>query len=156
MEKLNIRNKINQKYILRKNGSLDIGTINEEATLTQQHYKDSTDVNNIVKQYDQTGMLPTSNKVAQFLDVSNIQDYQTSLQTVYEAQKAFDNLPANVRTRFENDPSKLIAFIEDDKNSDEAYTLGLTNTKPKNETKLNQNENNNTQNPVPPQSSSQS
>lgn len=124
---MEIRKRDNQQVILRKNGTLDISSINKEKSLTQQQYKESTDVNNIVKQYEQTGVLPTSNKVAQFMDVSDIQDYQKSLETVYEAQKAFDALPAAIRNKMDNDPAKLIAFLEDDKNLQEAINLGLIN-----------------------------
>lgn len=114
-----------QKYILRKNGSLKISSINSEPSKTQQQFKAECDINNIVKSYSQTGILPVSTKVGAFLDVSNISDYQTSLNTVYQAQKAFDDLPSKIRTRFKNDPNELIAFIEDDKNHEEALTLGL-------------------------------
>lgn len=140
---MEIRKRINQKVILRKNGTLDIGSVNEEPSMTQQQYKDSCDINNIIKQYAQTGELPLSNKVGQFLDVSNVQDYQSALTTVYEAQKAFDQLPSNIRSRFENDPNQLIAFLEDDKNYNEAQQLGLLKSTPQNQNL----------NPNPPQSS---
>lgn len=130
---MEIRKRINQKVILRKNGTLDIGSVNEERSMTQQQYKDSCDINNIIKQYAQTGELPLSNKVGQFLDVSNVQDYQSALTTVYEAQKAFDQLPSNIRSRFENDPNQLIAFLEDDKNFNEAQQLGLLKSIPQNQ-----------------------
>lgn len=130
---MEIRKRINQKVILRKNGTLDIGSVNEEPSMTQQQYKDSCDINNIIKQYAQTGELPLSNKVGQFLDVSNVQDYQSALTTVYEAQKAFDQLPSNIRSRFENDPNQLIAFLEDDKNYNEAQQLGLLKSTPQNQ-----------------------
>lgn len=122
---MDIRQKPNQKITVRKNGTIDIGSINEEPTLAQQQFKDECDINNIIKNYSQTGVLPVSKKVGAFLDVSNVADYQTSLQTVYEAQKAFDALPSNIRSRFENDPNQLLAFIEDDANRDEALKLGL-------------------------------
>lgn len=130
---MEIRKRINQKVILRKNGTLDIGSVNEEPSMTQQQYKESCDINNIIKQYAQTGELPLSNKVGQFLDVSNVQDYQSALTTVYEAQKAFDQLPSNIRSRFENDPNQLIAFLEDDKNHNEAQKLGLLKSTPQNQ-----------------------
>lgn len=122
---MDIRQKPNQKITVRKNGTIDIGTINLEPSRTQQQFKDECDINNIIKTYSQTGVLPVSKKVGAFLDVSNVADYQTSLQTVYEAQRAFDALPSKIRTRFENDPNQLLAFIEDDKNYDEALSLGL-------------------------------
>jgi len=141
MEK--IKQRPNQKVILRKNGTLRVVTVNNEPTLTQQQFKESSDINNIIKQYSQTGELPLSNKVGKFLDVSNVQDYQTALTTVYEAQRAFDELPSKVRSRFENDPNQLIAFIEDDKNYQEAFELGLLN---KNPITANQNQNQSPQN----------
>lgn len=122
---MDIRQKPLQKHILRKNGSLKISSLNTDPSLTQQQFKDECDINNIIKTYSQTGALPVSKKVGAFLDVSNVTDYQTSLQTVYEAQRAFDALPSKIRTRFENDPNQLLAFIEDDKNHDEALSLGL-------------------------------
>ena len=122
---MDIRQKPSQKHILRKNGSLKISSLNTDPSLTQQQFKDECDINNIIKTYSQTGVLPVSKKVGAFLDVSNVTDYQTSLQTVYEAQRAFDALPSKIRTRFENDPNLLLAFIEDDKNYDEALSLGL-------------------------------
>lgn len=122
---MDIRQKPNQKITVRKNGTIDIGSINDEKTLTQQQFKDECDINNIIKNYSQTGVLPVSQKVGAFLDVSNVADYQTALQTVFEAQKAFDALPSSIRSKFENDPNQLLAFIEDDKNYDEALKLGL-------------------------------
>ena len=115
----------NQKITVRKNGTLKIETINNEPTLTQQQFKEQCDINNIIKHYTQTGELPLSKKVGQFLDVSNVQDYQSALHTVFEAQAAFDSLPSNVRAKFENDPNQLVAFIEDDSNHEEALKLGL-------------------------------
>lgn len=122
---MEIRQKPNQKITVRKNGTIAVESINTEPTMTQQQFKDQCDINNIIKNYTQTGELPLSKKVGQFLDVSNIQDYQTSLQTVFEAQQNFDALPSNIRSHFQNDPTQLLAFIEDDANYDEALKLGL-------------------------------
>lgn len=122
---MDIRQKPNQKITVRKNGTIRIESLNSDPTLSQQQFKEQCDINNIIKHYTATGELPLSKKVGQFLDVSNIQDYQTSLQTVFEAQKAFDDLPSSIRSRFENDPTQLVAFIEDDSNHEEALKLGL-------------------------------
>jgi phage internal scaffolding protein len=142
---MEIRQKPNQKITIRKNGTIDISSINTEPTLTQQQFKEQCDINNIIKHYTQTGELPLSKKVGQFLDVSNVQDYQTALQTVFDAQKAFDNLPSHVRSKFHNDPNNLLAFIEDDSNYEEAIKLGLLNETAKSKIQ-NQNQNTNTAN----------
>ena len=122
---MDIRKKPNQIITRRKNGTLSIQSVNDLPTLTQQQFKEQCDINNIIKHYTQTGELPLSKKVGQFLDVSNVQDYQTALQTVFDAQNAFDALPSKIRSRFENDPNQLVAFIEDDANHEEALKLGL-------------------------------
>ena len=44
-----------------------------------------------------------------------------------DAQNAFDQLPSEVRNKFHNDPAKLIGFLKDEKNNEEAYALGLKN-----------------------------
>lgn len=122
---MDIRQKPEQKHILRKNGTLKIATLNKEPSLTQQQFREECDINNIIKIHSQTGVLPVSTKVGAFLDVSNVKDYQTSLHTVFEAQRAFDDLPSKIRSRFKNDPNQLLAFVEDEANHEEALQLGL-------------------------------
>ena len=146
---MDIRQKPNQKITVRKNGTIAIESINSEPTLTQQQFKEQCDINNIIKNYTQTGELPLSQKVGQFLDVSHVQDYQTALNTVIEAQSAFDNLPSKIRSRFENDPNQLLAFIEDDANYAEAQTLGLLPQNQSPSQTTNQNTANNSQ-PISP------
>lgn len=106
-----------------------LGTMNMEPTKTQQQYKDECDINNIVKKYDDTGHIThiRKNGVGVFGDFSQLQDYQGMLDTVIAAQDSFMLLPAEVRTRFRNDPGYLIDFLNDEKNYDEALALGLVN-----------------------------
>lgn len=40
------------------------------------------------------------------------------------------DLPAKVRSRFENDPQKFLEFCSDPKNRDEAVSLGLIMSAP--------------------------
>ena len=61
-------------------------------------------------------------------DVSQFGDYQSSFELIRSAQAQFDALPSSVRDRFDNDPSKLIAFLNDPDNRAEAEKLGLLNT----------------------------
>lgn len=92
---------------------------------TKQSFKDECDVNNIVNRWLRSGVAPASSQVAQFLDVSNVPDYHGALNIVRAAQGAFGALPSAVRDRFENDPALLLAFLDDEKNYDEALSLGL-------------------------------
>lgn len=110
----------------RSNGTLRIQTVNELPTLTQQQFKNECDVNHIMKKYEQTGQLFHLNrKAGVYADLSNITDYQSMLHTVMDAQEKFSSLPAEVRKKFDNDPSKLIQFLSDPKNTEQAVELGL-------------------------------
>jgi phage internal scaffolding protein len=101
----------------------------EDATLTQQHFKDETDINNILRQFNITGLLPQSPLSPRYGDFTGISDYQTALNAVIAAESEFDGLPAEIRARFNNNPEELINFLENDKNYDEAVKLGLVNAK---------------------------
>lgn len=97
----------------------------KKPSLTQQNFKDETDINNIVQKYQMTGILPTQNNLPYFGDVSNIPDYQTALNIVQEAQQVFGDLPSKIRSRFGNDPTQLVLFLENPENREEGVKLGL-------------------------------
>lgn len=111
-------------------GRTVVETINEEPSMTQQQYKDECDINNIMKKYTSTGQFThVTSKKGIYGDFSEIKDYQGMLDTVMMAQDAFATLPAEVRSRFRNDPGYLLDFLQDEKNYDEALKLGLVNEK---------------------------
>jgi phage internal scaffolding protein len=97
----------------------------EEPSLAQQHFKDECDINNILRQFNITGLLPESPLSPRYGDFSGISDYHTALNRVIAAQDEFEALPAQIRARFDNDPSKLIEFLENSENRPEAESLGL-------------------------------
>lgn len=97
-----------------------------EASLTQQEFADETDLNKIMEKYAAgMGTLPVRSDTPLFGDFSNIPDYATSLEIVSKANEAFSNLPSALRARFDNDPQKLLSFLNDKANKDEAIKLGL-------------------------------
>ena len=99
----------------------------EDATLAQQHYKDECDINNILRQFNVTGLLPENALSPRYGDFTGISDYQTALNQVIAAEDEFMRLPADLRARFGNDPAQLIEFMENSENKDEAIKLGLVN-----------------------------
>lgn len=99
----------------------------EDATLTQQHFKDECDINNILRQFNVTGLLPESTLSPRYGDFTGITDYHSALNQVIAAEDEFMRLPANIRSRFDNDPANLIDFLEKSENKDEAIKLGLIN-----------------------------
>lgn len=96
---------------------------------TKQAFKDESDINNILKRYNVTGVLPDQSRaaLAHFGDFTNVPSYDEALNTVIESQAAFMQLPAVMRQRFGNDPQHLLAFLSDENNREEAIKLGFVN-----------------------------
>jgi phage internal scaffolding protein len=97
----------------------------EDATLAQQHFKDECDINNILRQFNVTGLLPEAPLSPRYGDFSGITDYHTAMNAVIAAEDGFMALPADLRARFQNDPAQLIDFLSDENNRSEAEKLGL-------------------------------
>lgn len=115
-----------------ENGRTRVRTINDLPSLTDQHYKDQCDVNNIIKKYKKTGQVTHLNRArGVFADLSGITDYHQMVNNIMTAQDAFGKLPAHLRSRFENDPGKLLEFLADSNNKEEAIKLGLVENKQK-------------------------
>ena len=101
----------------------------EEPSLAQQQFKDETDINNILRQFNITGQLPNSTLSPRYGDFTGISDYKTALDRVIAADEEFMNLPATIRARFNNDAAELIQFLDNEENRAEAEKLGLVEPK---------------------------
>lgn len=100
-------------------------------SLTQQHFKDECDINNIMKHYTESGLLPTGTAAtAVYGDFSTVEDYLTALNTIDQATDQFNQLPSKVRDRFRNDPAELLDFILKPENKAEAQAIGLLASEP--------------------------
>nr|QJB20028.1 MAG: internal scaffolding protein [Microvirus sp.] len=114
------------KLITELGGRRRVQTINTEPTRTQQQFAEECDINYIMKKYETTGEFSTHFKQGgRYADFSNITDFQDMLHTVQYAQDAFMTLPAEIRSRFRNDPQQILTFLQDPKNYDEGVKLGL-------------------------------
>jgi len=82
-------------------------------SLTQQQFKDSVDVNKIVKQYAETGVDPYAARRAtmRYGEVPS-QDYTEAMFHVAEVNSAFHALPAVERASYQNDPARWLAAQE--------------------------------------------
>jgi len=100
-------------------------------SLTKQSFSDVADINKIIARYEKTGMVENLNSRQPFYgDVSAFVSYKDSLDIVNGAQALFMAMDANVRARFENDPQKMIDFLDDPANIDEAIELGMAVKRP--------------------------
>lgn len=101
--------------------ALDTGDV----TLVQQQFLEEADINTIMRRYGQTGVAPLAKSPPEYGDFRGINDFQTAMLEMQIAKESFAALPALVRDRFANDPARLIAFLGDEGNLDEARKLGL-------------------------------
>lgn len=106
------------------------GLLCEDDSLAQQHFKDEADINEIVRRFGLTGEMPANPHLPVSGDFTAVTDYQTALNAVMAAQEGFMALPPDLRSRFYNDPQKLLVFLEDPSNHAEAVRLGLVNPPP--------------------------
>lgn len=106
--------------------SVEIHTGDE--TPVKQYFKDECDINNILKNYNQTGLLNHINPIAgDYLDLPDALDLQSSLEIVLQAQTAFADLPATTREAFHNDPVEFLQAVQDPTQKDRLIELGLIN-----------------------------
>lgn len=87
---------------------------------TQQHFKDECDINYLLKHYN--GQTPPP---AVYGDCSMFSDLQSAIERVESAYDAFDNLPSEVRQRFNQSPVEFFDFANNPSNYDELVNLGL-------------------------------
>lgn len=93
---------------------------------TKQEFKEECDINNILKRYENDGLLPDMIKVdPQYGDFSNVASYQEACNITIKAQEQFLALSAKVRAKFNHDPAEMLAFVANPKNKEELVELGL-------------------------------
>jgi len=102
--------------------------IPEGESMTQQQFKDECDINNILKRYQTTGIMPNGTREPMFDDFTQMPDLQEAFAIIQLAEKDFvQNCPAVLRKRFGNDPLEFVNYLNNPENYDEAVKLGLIN-----------------------------
>lgn len=99
----------------------------DDVGLTQQQFKDDCDINIILDRIARTGDFPqdSGGQYGDFTDMAS--DYHAVMNCIIEAKEEFNALPFDLRKRFDFSSEKLVAFLEDVKNLQEAQDLGLVN-----------------------------
>ena len=97
--------------------------------LTEQNHKDETDINNIVRKYNKTGLIDHLNQFEKHYGDMTGYDYQEAMNTVAAANTMFEGLPSSIRNKFDNDPAKFINFVDDEANADKLVEMGLAKPK---------------------------
>lgn len=115
--------------------------------LTDQSFKKSQDINNIMKQYSKTGILPSTREhLARYVDNTQVLSIEEAHEVIKNANEMFMQLPADIRKLMDNDPSKMVEYIKNPNNKEilvkhgvlidngmyEKDSLGSTSPKPEN------------------------
>lgn len=75
--------------------------------------------------YQKTGLLPVQPGSKTYGDFTGVESFQDAYNRVLESQASFLKLPSALRKKFDNDPGKLLAFLENDENRAKAIEYGL-------------------------------
>ena len=101
-----------------------------DPSLTRQDSAEEADINTIVRNFGVTGVLPQGIRVPSYGDFDTVSDFQSAIEAVRLAEDSFSKMPAEVRSRFENNPALFVDFCSDPSNLDEMRKLGLAVPEP--------------------------
>lgn len=104
------------------------GIVFTEPSMTQQHFKDETMIDNILQKYAETGFLTdpfTPKRPIQFGDFSDVKDFQTAQNAIALATEYFESLPASVRASFNNSPQEFLNALNDPEQRSKLEELGF-------------------------------
>lgn len=98
----------------------------KDTSKTQQHFREQTNINSIIAKYRRTGFLPVMQQgQPMFGDFSSGKTYHEMVNQVKTAQESFEQLPAEFKKKFEQDPAKMIDFVLNAENNQVALEMGL-------------------------------
>ena len=92
--------------------------------LTEQHHTDQCDINKILAQFMETGIMPKTNANPQYGDVSEV-DFQQMQNTLATAKTLFEELPERVKATFNNEMHSFLHFAENPDNLPQMEEWGL-------------------------------
>lgn len=98
-----------------------------EVSLTVQSEADSCDINTIMERFNRTGKLPTVQTLPPRYGDARVVDFATAQQIVQEAKDQFNQLSAETRKYFRNDPQAFLEAINDpsEENAKALLKLGI-------------------------------
>lgn len=142
------------EFYTKFNPPPQVGLEFTEPSMTEQHFKAECDINNIVAQYEVTGVLPSGDRQPLFGDFADFPtDLQSSQKYFDDAQERFMQLDARLRKEFNNNPVELLQFIANENNRERAIELGLIERPPQANASVSSQETNVVSNPENQQAS---
>lgn len=129
---INLNCRINTRY----NRVVPLGMHFEKPSMTQQQFESECNLNNIVDRnmrfkdpsfVTKLQLMHSTSESREpiYGDFTGVTDYASALNAIDNARSDFMSLPSKVREYFDNDPAKLLSFIDDSNNYEKGVELGL-------------------------------
>nr|QJB20167.1 MAG: internal scaffolding protein [Microvirus sp.] len=97
-----------------------------ENRMAKSEYKDMVSISGILKKYNMEQLMQLNQRMGYIdtteFDTNNLEKYVDQHRTL---KNRFDELPANIRSMFENNEFQFLHWIKDPKNHDEARALKI-------------------------------
>lgn len=99
---------------------------------TEQNHKDEVNINNIIRRHgiDLIQQVATMQAPAMQWDDVTGNDFQEAMFKVTKAQQTFDQLPSDIRKKFDNNPAVFLDYVQNPDNVDSMIDMGLAIRKP--------------------------
>jgi len=104
-----------------------VTTINTMPTMTKQALAEQLDVNNIIKRYNKTGILPQAQAFEAQYGEFNSYDLREAIEKVDKAAALFEAVPSQIRATFDNDAGAFIDYATNPANIQQMAKWGLAN-----------------------------
>lgn len=115
------------KYIIKaKSGKvLKVLSVTPREAITEQAHAKECDMNYILRNYQKTGLLKHVRENEGRYDDVSVEDFQSAMFIVNEAQQMFEKLPADVRQKFGHSPVNFLEFVQNPANRKELKSMGM-------------------------------
>ncbi len=93
---------------------------------TKQAMQDECNINKIMEKFVRTGAVEHSNRHAGSYGFATSESFHDSMNIVAKGESMFNELPAAIRSRFNNDVGLFLDFVQSPDNIGEMVDLGLS------------------------------
>lgn len=98
----------------------------DSSGLTEKHHGETVKIQNILKQYQNTGFVSHTAKTQPIYgDMASAPDFYQAQCILAETSSMFEEVPATIRKQFENDPGKYLEFIQNPENKEAMTEMGI-------------------------------
>lgn len=110
--------------------SLESGVHCKDPSLVREADSVDADINVIMKRYTQSGVIPMNADLVARMPLNGTEfpdgfDFRMAQDLIAQGRQAFMALPADIRSRFQNDPAQFVEFCSDRDNLPALRKMGL-------------------------------